>query len=182
MARHASKHGATFAIAATTDGDDLIVGTRADETLDGGAGNDRIIGGYGSDILNGGDGDDVLWADQGQWGVGDILTGGAGSDVFYFDHPGESLHSWSGAVGPTQDTITDFESGVDKIHLGGYIPPDSTVTFNDHGGGTWDMLVNLPNDDSNEGVDYLTMQINGSGDVPTLTDIIFGGEFNDYLA
>lgn len=163
------------ALAVTTDGDDFLIGSRNDDEIHGGDGNDYIQGGYGSDTLLGEGGNDTLWG-YNQWGVSDVLIGGAGSDTFYFDHPGESLLFWSGTPNPTQDVIPDFESGVDAIQLGGYIADGGVtladITINDHGDGTWDVLVNMPNDDSNAGVDYLTMQILGGGDVPVLGDIL----------
>ncbi|MBE3636912.1 calcium-binding protein [Mangrovicoccus algicola] len=115
------------------DGDDLIMGGqgidairggRGADTLFGGNGSDRISGGFGADLVdmgagndiytdvgqggadgrdtvNGGDGRDVI----GTAGGDDLLTGGAGADVFEF-------HKGFGDV-----TITDFETGSDRIDL-----------------------------------------------------------------
>jgi Ca2+-binding RTX toxin-like protein len=70
-------------------------GGLGDDTLDGGAGNDVLLGGGGDDYVIGGNGIDVL-------------TGGDGADRFLFDK----------LIGRTNiDTITDFESGIDKILL-----------------------------------------------------------------
>jgi len=82
----------------------VILGNTAKNTLDGGQGDDRLDGGAGNDILLGGDGDDQLIGGNGV----DVLTGGDGADHFLFDK----------LLGRTNiDTITDFESGIDKILL-----------------------------------------------------------------
>ncbi|KMW59840.1 Alkaline phosphatase [Candidatus Rhodobacter oscarellae] len=88
-------------IAAMTQGTgsgDTLNGTAADDLLDGGAGNDSLNGGAGNDILIDGAGRDTL-------------TGGAGADIFVFTDIGSN------------ETITDFELGVDRIDLSaiGYI-------------------------------------------------------------
>ncbi|WP_208121921.1 Ig-like domain-containing protein [Spirabiliibacterium mucosae] len=59
----------------------------------------------GDDTLNGGAGDDILFGGAGN----DTLSGGEGADKFVF-----LVNSNSG-----KDTITDFESGKDKIVLSG---------------------------------------------------------------
>ena len=82
-------------------GDDWIFGGEGDDTLEGGEGDDTLLGGEGADTLDGGEGDDMLIGGEGA----DTLTGGAGADTFVF---GED----SGA-----DTITDFDTTQDKIHL-----------------------------------------------------------------
>ena len=82
-------------------GDDWIFGDEGGDTLEGGAGDDLLMGGEGDDTLDGGDGDDMLVGGEGA----DMLTGGAGADTFVF---GE---------GHGDDTITDFDTTQDKIHL-----------------------------------------------------------------
>ncbi|MDE0538734.1 MAG: calcium-binding protein [Rhodospirillales bacterium] len=82
-------------------GDDMIFGGEGDDTLDGGVGDDVLMGGEGDDTLDGGEGDDMLIGGEGD----DELTGGGGADTFVF---GED----SG-----DDTITDFDTTQDKIHL-----------------------------------------------------------------
>jgi Ca2+-binding RTX toxin-like protein len=72
------------------------------------AGNDSIVGGTGNDNLNGGAGADVLTGGAGA----DVLTGGTEADTFVFLAIGDSTAAIGG-----RDTITDFESGVDKIDL-----------------------------------------------------------------
>lgn len=103
-----------------TDADEVIDGGRGDDRIDGGAGSDRIYGGLGADVLSGGAGWDLLSGGNGNdrlsGGTGDdvlaggkgvdMLTGGLGADVFEF-----------GFDGTDRDTITDFEVGIDHIHL-----------------------------------------------------------------
>ncbi|CUH99991.1 calcium-binding protein [Leisingera aquaemixtae] len=82
-------------------GRDKLAGGSGDDTLIGNKGNDRLSGGAGNDTLRGGGGQDTLTGGQSD----DLLTGGAGADVFVFrrnDHT---------------DVITDFEIGIDKIHV-----------------------------------------------------------------
>ncbi len=70
-----------------------ITGTVEDNVLNGSNFNDRINGKAGDDVIAGGAGND-------------FLTGGQGADTFVF-------HTGGG-----NDTILDFEDGVDQIHLG----------------------------------------------------------------
>lgn len=92
-------------------GDDTIWGMAGSDRIYGGSGADQLFGGDGWDLLVGGNGADRLFGDAGDdvliGGRGaDILSGGAGADVFEF-----------GALGADQDTILDFEVGIDSIHL-----------------------------------------------------------------
>ena len=82
-------------------GDDWIFGDEGGDTLEGGAGDDLLMGGEGDDTLDGGDGDDMLVGGEGA----DTMTGGTGADTFVF---GE---------GHGDDTITDFDTTQDEIHL-----------------------------------------------------------------
>lgn len=100
-------------------GNDSLIGSSGNDTLDGGADNDLLNGGNDLDVLNGGAGNDTLLGgrdadtldggadnDVLEGGSGaDILTGGTGADVFVFN-------STSG-----QDTVTDFEDGVDSFDV-----------------------------------------------------------------
>jgi VCBS repeat-containing protein len=84
------------------EGSDLLYGGSGNDRLSGGSGSDRLFGGSGRDRLDGGSG-----ADQLSGGLGaDILTGGSGADRFVFY-----------SVKDTNDKITDFTRGSDKIDL-----------------------------------------------------------------
>ncbi len=80
---------------------DVLIGNNDGNRLDGGAGNDHLSGGAGDDTLSGGAGDDTLSGGAGD----DTLTGGADDDTFVF------------AAGHSNDTITDFNTGNNKIDL-----------------------------------------------------------------
>ena len=75
-----------------TDNGETVTGTSRDDVLIGGAGDDAIHGGAGRDVLQDGAG-------------ADTLTGGAGADTFVF------------SVDGTDDTVADFERGVDRLDL-----------------------------------------------------------------
>lgn len=85
------------------DGNDRIISTNAlFSDLEGGRGDDTIIGGAGNDRIDGQQGNDHIHAGMGD----DLLTGGDGSDKFIFD-----VQNWG------DDTITDFDIGVDVISI-----------------------------------------------------------------
>ncbi len=128
------------------DGDDTLDGGSGDDLLDGGRGDDTISGGFDYDTLHGGAGNDRLDGDEGNdtldGGAGNDrldggtgvnrLKGGAGADIFRM--------SW-GANYATNDvvnnTITDFEVGVDRIEifdsLTGQHVGFRDLTITDHG-------------------------------------------------
>ncbi|QPH54180.1 fasciclin domain-containing protein [Pontivivens ytuae] len=83
------------------EGDDVISLGRGDDTGLGGLGDDRMLGRRGEDTLDGGEGEDRLWGGRDD----DQLTGGADADTFIF------------ARRSGEDTITDFEAGVDMVNL-----------------------------------------------------------------
>jgi Ca2+-binding RTX toxin-like protein len=76
-------------------GEDWLYGAKGADTLNGGSGNDHLSGGIGSDFLYGGTGLDTL-------------TGGESADTFW-------LTQNSGL-----DTITDFNSGGDRLMLSAF--------------------------------------------------------------
>ena len=90
----------------TLDGqsdDDSVVGGSGNDTIQGMAGNDTLLGGEGNDRLFGNSNDDIL-----RGGVGDdILRGGMGNDLFVY------------STGNGNDTIEDFQNGLDKIDVSG---------------------------------------------------------------
>lgn len=76
------------------------------DAMVGGALGDRLYGFDGDDSLSGLAGDDGLMGGLGA----DRLTGGAGADVFVYSSVADSTATAS-------DTITDFQTGVDRIDL-----------------------------------------------------------------
>ena len=85
-------------------GNDTLNGSFGNDILNGDAGNDVLDGSFGNDTLNGSDGNDTLIGNAGN----DVLTGGIGADIFKFN---------ATSIANTQDTVNDFEVGVDKIDL-----------------------------------------------------------------
>jgi Ca2+-binding RTX toxin-like protein len=83
---------------------EAIWGTTKGDVLRGDAGNNLFLGKNGSDKLSGDDGADTLDGGAGK----DTMTGGSGADIFIFS-------TKNGGA----DTITDFTTGTDKIHLEG---------------------------------------------------------------
>lgn len=81
-----------------------IIGSIGDDVLTISSGTNYFIGGGGNDRMITGSGNDVLVADLGN----DILTGGGGADIFV-------VRPAAGAV-----TITDFQTGFDKLNLNGF--------------------------------------------------------------
>ena len=85
------------------EGPDFLGGFVGNDLLTGGAGNDQLLGGRGADTLDGGTGNDTLRGE-----TADSLAGGTYADSFVFDvQPGAA----------NADTIVDFQSGADQIHL-----------------------------------------------------------------
>ena len=82
---------------------DYFIGGGGSDLLSGNNGDDTLIGGNGFDVLSGGEGNDFLQGDQDS----NILFGGEGADIFAL---GENTSA--------NNTITDFEVGIDKIQLG----------------------------------------------------------------
>ncbi|CAN7316183.1 calcium-binding protein [Caulobacter sp. LjRoot300] len=89
-----------------TASDDLLLGSTQGDIFAAGNGDDILFGDSGDDTLRGGAGDDFILGEAGA----DTLTGGAGVDTFgYYKVTDSTLSS--------QDFITDFQTGVDKIDL-----------------------------------------------------------------
>jgi serralysin len=84
-------------------GNDTIFGDDRNDRLYGDGGDDSIYGDFGNDLLFGGKGDDLLAGCEGR----DVLNGGRGADQFFF---------WDMYQ---QDTIADFQFGIDEINIGG---------------------------------------------------------------
>lgn len=102
-------------------GNDTLRGIGGGDTLDGGTGNDLLLGGaqadllsggVGADTIKGGGGGDTLLGGEGMdrldgGGGADVLTGGADADIF--------------TVGFGADRITDFEPGLDRLRVTGFL-------------------------------------------------------------
>jgi hypothetical protein len=86
-----------------TAGEDHLLGGNGNDVLRGHGGHDWLDGGNGMDALFGGAGSDVLIGGEGN----DILSGGTGRDLFVFGR------------GAGNDTISDFQIGVDRLVLDG---------------------------------------------------------------
>jgi Ca2+-binding RTX toxin-like protein len=85
-------------------------------------GNDMVFGGDGNDVFNGVGGNDTYFGGNGTdrllGAVGDDrLTGGADADIFAF----------VAGAGHGNDTIADFEDGLDKIEISGVGFGDLTI-------------------------------------------------------
>ena len=91
-----------------TSRNDTLTGGNFGDSLSGLGGNDTLSGGSGNDTLSGGSGNDVLRGGAGK----DDLTGGSGRDTFDFNSRSET-----GLVSTTQDVITGFARGQDRIDL-----------------------------------------------------------------
>lgn len=90
--------------------DNFIQSADGDNVLNGAGGNDIIDAGEGNDTIQGGAGDDIL---HGGFGA-DTLLGEAGADLFiYIIQDDVSEIDLIGG-----DTITGFQTGIDKINLG----------------------------------------------------------------
>lgn len=142
-----SIYGSIFGdILAGGSGDDVVGGRRGDDTLSGNGGNDVLKGGMGNDTLygddaqafgflgkdflsgglgkdtlDGGRGDDILLGGAGRdWLTGgisgdDMLTGGKNGDTFVFTYSADGIRPIGAEWG--NDTITDFEVGLDRLSL-----------------------------------------------------------------
>ena len=94
-----------FGAPGTTDGIDLVFGTKDADFIDGRGGDDIIFGGGGDDVIIGGDGDDVI-------------IGGEGSDILR----GDRVDSNDAALAAWQAGIAEFNAA----------NPDNAVTFDEN--------------------------------------------------
>ena len=114
----------------STAGDTINFASNTDDNFfDGRGGNDDITAGSGDDLIFGGAGDDTITGGAGD----DKLTGGDGADTFVYA---------TGSDGT--DTITDFETGVDKYDTD-FAPTSGNFTFvtpTPTGGGDRNLIPN----------------------------------------
>jgi predicted extracellular nuclease len=160
-------------------GNDILNGFAANDQLFGGAGSDRLFGGDGADGLFGGLGNDILDGGNGNdrllgEGGTDTLTGGAGSDIFVF----------SSASG--RDTITDFDTVLDRILLENGINVQSSTVSDVNRDGRADLTLNFSTGNSVAllGVsDFNLVNIDRVGAAPSAVVFERGIElFNPHMA
>ena len=146
-------------VAYGNDGDDLLIGGRANDELRGGPGNDKLVGRKGDDSLHGDYGDDELRGGSGDdslhgWFGNDLLVGGAGNDYLSGYEGDDVLKGNKGddvLKGHEGNDVLLGQAGNDKLY-----------------GWTGDDLLR-----GGKGDDYLS---GWSGD-----DILLGGHGNDHL-
>ena len=172
-------------------GDDTVYGNEGDDTIDTGLGNDVVEGNDGDDVIVAGLGDDIIdgGADNdtitGDRGV-DTMTGGTGADTFIFGDDAISNEAVADSSVGYADTITDFETGTDRIEInlgsvdtGGDDVVDlssfATVSTTGEGddsldGSTVDKVIGdtfYYDGTDTEGTAQLVMDVDGDGDITT---------------
>ena len=93
---------------------ETIYGGSGDDQISGNGGNDAIYGGSGNDTIAGGGGDDQIY---GGFGADSIIAGNGNDTIHYL------------SLNDTNDTISSFASGHDKIDLS-QIDANSSVAGN----------------------------------------------------
>jgi hypothetical protein len=88
-------------------------GGQFDYYAHGGSGNDLMQGSNGSDFIRGGAGNDTINAFAGN----DVVRGGSGADRMTLGQGSDTAYYTSDQLDGKTDTITDFDSGVDKIAI-----------------------------------------------------------------
>jgi hypothetical protein len=151
-------------------GDDHIEGGSGNDTISGGAGDDTLRGDLGVDTISGGAGDDQITGGEGA----DVLSGGDGADTFVIASVSESNSD-------NADTISDFETGVDKLDVTLTVENGTTVNL-----GKFNAVSSLAEgDNSLEGTNnvkvagdafygegQLVIDVDGDGDITSQADII----------
>ena len=94
------------------------------------AGNDRAFGSGGDDIVIGGAGDDILRGDNEAAGNGaDVIVGGRGDDLLKGDGNGlVGADRFVFAAGDGNDTIEDFQTGVDVLDFSDFGDADIAIS------------------------------------------------------
>ncbi|MFC3616077.1 hypothetical protein ACFORG_20190 [Lutimaribacter marinistellae] len=95
------------------EGNDRIEGKEADDHIGGGNGNDSMFGNAGDDSLTGDDGEDTILGGSGD----DTIDGGAGNDSI---ESGDGADTIILAAGGGNDTVTDFDIGMDSVQGAGF--------------------------------------------------------------
>jgi Ca2+-binding RTX toxin-like protein len=142
---------------------DSIRDNSLDNSLAGGSGNDTIQSSGGNDVINGNGGNDTIIADIGQ----DTLTGGSGTGIDTFVLGSGSSISFDDAGSSDFATLSDFQSGIDRLQLAGNASLYSVLKT------TGNSLIS--EDTNNNGTfdnsDELIARVNGSFDFTT--DVTF---------
>lgn len=106
------------------DGNDLVYARSGNDYVTGGIGNDTIFGGDDNDFIFGGADDDFIFGGSGN----DTIDMGAGNDTFidtFQSGPlgadtitgGSGIDTFQFTSQSSNDTITDFEIGIDVLRL-----------------------------------------------------------------
>lgn len=142
---------------------DTIKDNNLDNTITGGAGDDTLQSSGGNDSLNGNSGKDTLIADLGQ----DTLIGGSGASIDTFILGSGGSVSFDDAGNSDFATITDFQSGIDRLQLAG----NASLYSVSGSGNASSISVDTNNNGIFENTDELIAQVNGSFDFAT--DVVF---------
>jgi len=188
-------------------GNDSIDGAAGNDSLNGGAGNDTLDGGAGSfaDTMDGGTGiDTVSYASLtstlsagvtlnlgGAGGAGnDTLVGGLGNDTLS-GGTGRDVFVFNSATAKNVDTILDFVSGTDKIHLSQSVFAISGATGNLSNNAFWAAAGAVKGNDANDRVVFNTTtgalyyDADGSGSVAAVQIALLGSSastaFSDFV-
>lgn len=138
-------------------GNDALFGQDGRDRLDGGANNDVLDGGNGGDVLLGRSGNDLLIGGNGndrlEGGLGrDQMSGSKGEDVFVFSRAAQS-------VANRPDSISDFDTGEDRIDLSGLDLASVNIGSGFTGGG----VASARTVETGGGNTNLMVDVNGDG-------------------
>lgn len=147
-------------------GSDVVKGGSGDDTVQGGRDGDIVRGGAGDDLARGGDGSDVVNGGKGE----DQIIGGVDDDILIGDGKGQAMRfadhfMLEGDFG--NDSIRDFDSGLDKIEMSGYQMADLEETREIDG----DLFLRFLNPDS--GNFNAIALLDAAGTFDAATDILF---------
>lgn len=142
---------------------DSIKDNSLDNSLNGGGGDDTLQSSGGNDLLNGGNAKDTLIADLGQ----DTLTGGSGNGADTFVLGAGGSISFDDAGSTDFATITDFQSGIDRLQLAGNASIYSSLKT----AGNSLISEDTNNNGTFDNSDELIARVNGSFDFAT--DVTF---------
>jgi Ca2+-binding RTX toxin-like protein len=115
---------------------DSLYGQAGADVISGDTGVDVVYGGSGADTLNGNDGNDSIFGGSGN----DSIDGGSGMDTIVGGYGADTILPGTGdnvadvlrylSVLDTNDSITGFVSGTDKVDLSAIDSGDGDAAFN----------------------------------------------------